>query len=180
VRFISFPSSSETCSLSFLLVDQETLARLAEADQVTEDLERSNARVAEVERRNEKLRAEIEAVRSGSESTARYVLSPPPVLLLVTLSSRSVAALETQISDLQTEATRLLRALDTQKESFERERVELAKKVDVLGKDQGEKEREVETLRSKLQGFTDYDEIKRELEIMKVRFLPFPPSPHSF
>jgi len=47
------------------------IARLAEADLVTEDLERANSRVAEVERRNEKLRAEIEAVRSGSESAGR-------------------------------------------------------------------------------------------------------------
>ncbi|BGP17055.1 hypothetical protein JCM10213_000307 [Rhodosporidiobolus nylandii] len=129
--------------------DQETLARLAEADQITEDLERANARVAEVERRNEKLRAEIEAVRSGSESTAR------------------VEALETQISDLQNEATRLLRALDTQKEAFERERDELAKRVEVLEKDQETKEREVEGLREKVKGYGDYDEIKRELEIMK-------------
>lgn len=86
----------------------------------------------------------------------------------------SVASLETQIEDLQTEASRLLRALDTQKEAFERERVELAKRVDVLAKDQGEKEREIEALRVKLQGFTDYDEIKRELEIMKVRGVAHP------
>ena len=52
-------------------VDQETIARLAEADLVTQDLERANSRVAEVERRNEKLRAEIETVRSGSESAVR-------------------------------------------------------------------------------------------------------------
>lgn len=59
--------------------DQETVARLAEADLITEDLERANSRVTEVERRNEKLRAEIEAVRSGSESAGRYVGTPPLV-----------------------------------------------------------------------------------------------------
>ncbi|GAA6023391.1 hypothetical protein JCM10207_002531 [Rhodosporidiobolus poonsookiae] len=129
--------------------DQETLARLAEADQITEDLERAQARVAEVERRNEKLRAEIEAVRSGSESAGR------------------VAALESQITDLQNEATRLLRALDSQKETFERERDELARKVDVLERDQGVKDKEVDGLREKLRAVADYDEVKRELEIMK-------------
>ncbi|GAA5824549.1 hypothetical protein JCM11251_000470 [Rhodosporidiobolus azoricus] len=129
--------------------DQETLARLAEADQITEDLERANARVAEVERRNEKLRAEIEAVRSGSESTAR------------------VESLESQISDLQNEASRLLRALDTQKESFEKERDELTKRVEVMEKDVQESTREVEGLKEKLKGYADYDEIKREVEIMK-------------
>ena len=55
--------------------DQETVARLAEADLITEDLERANSRVTEVERRNEKLRAEIEAVRSGTDSATRCVTS---------------------------------------------------------------------------------------------------------
>ncbi|GAA5979753.1 hypothetical protein JCM11641_004077 [Rhodosporidiobolus odoratus] len=129
--------------------DQETLARLAEADQITEDLERANARVAEVERRNEKLRAEIETVRSGSEGTAR------------------VATLETQVDDLQTEASRLLRALDSQKLSFDKEREELAKKVDVLERDETNGAKEVDGLRERLKGYADYDEVKRELEIMK-------------
>jgi len=71
------------------LADQETVARLAEADLIAEDLERANARVAEVERRNEKLRAEIEAVRSGSESADRCVL----FLSLVCGTSASADAL---------------------------------------------------------------------------------------
>lgn len=52
------------------------MARLAEADLVAADLERANSRVAEVERRNETLRAEIEAVRSGAESAERCARSP--------------------------------------------------------------------------------------------------------
>ena len=72
-------------SLLYCLVDQETIARLAEADLVTQDLERANSRVAEVERRNEKLRSEVEAVRSGSESTARLSSTPflSPISLLL-------------------------------------------------------------------------------------------------
>ncbi|GAA6057858.1 hypothetical protein JCM3770_002725 [Rhodotorula araucariae] len=129
--------------------DQETVARLAEADLISEDLERANARVAEVERRNEKLRAEIEAVRSGSESADR------------------VEALESQVSDLQTEASRLMRSLDAQKDAFAAERAELAKRVEVLERDQQVKDREIEAAREKIRQFADYDEVKRELEIMK-------------
>ncbi|EGU12038.1 hypothetical protein RTG_01920 [Rhodotorula toruloides ATCC 204091] len=129
--------------------DQETVARLAEADLVAQDLERANARVAEVERRNEKLRAEIEAVRSGTETASR------------------VGALEAQVSDLQTEATRLIRSLDSQKEAFESERSDLQKKVEQLEKDQAVKAQEIETLGEKVKQYADYDEIKRELEIMK-------------
>ncbi|GAA5864142.1 hypothetical protein JCM1840_000714 [Sporobolomyces johnsonii] len=129
--------------------DQETIARLAEADLITQDLERANSRVAEVERRNEKLRAEIEAVRSGSESATR------------------VAVLESQVSDLEAEASRLMRSLDSQKELFETERAEISKKLEALERDQNVKDKEIEGLREKTKQFADYDELRRELEIMK-------------
>ncbi|KPV77777.1 uncharacterized protein RHOBADRAFT_51589 [Rhodotorula graminis WP1] len=129
--------------------DQETVARLAEADLIAEDLERANARVAEVERRNEKLRAEIEAVRSGSESADR------------------VEALEAQVSDLQTEASRLMRSLEAQKDAFETERAELVKRVEAFERDQQVLNAEIDQARAKIKQFADYDEVKRELEIMK-------------
>ncbi|POY71026.1 hypothetical protein BMF94_5952 [Rhodotorula taiwanensis] len=129
--------------------DQETIARLAEADLVAADLERATARVAEVEGRNEKLRAEIEAVRSGSESTMR------------------VETLESQVSDLQNEASRLMRSLESQKEQFDKERIDLRKSVEVLEKEQMTKEAELASLRDKMRQYQDYDELKRELEIMK-------------
>ncbi|GAA6058937.1 hypothetical protein JCM10212_002889 [Sporobolomyces blumeae] len=129
--------------------DQETIARLAEADLITQDLERANSRVAEVERRNEKLRSEIEAVRSGSESAARVV------------------ALESQVADLESEASRLIRSLDTQKDLVESTRTELTKRIETLEKENGDKDRELEACRDRLKQFADYDELRRELEIMK-------------
>ncbi|GAA5968216.1 hypothetical protein JCM8115_006159 [Rhodotorula mucilaginosa] len=129
--------------------DQETVARLAEADLIAADLERATARVAEVEGRNEKLRAEIEAVRSGSESAAR------------------VETLEAQVSDLQNEASRLIRSLDAQKEQFDVDRAELSKKVEALEKEQVSKDSEIASFKEKMKQYQDYDELKRELEIMK-------------
>ncbi|KAK4054374.1 hypothetical protein OIO90_003607 [Microbotryomycetes sp. JL221] len=129
--------------------DQETIARLAEADLTAQDLERANSRVAEVERRNEKLRAEIEAVRSGSESAGRVIV------------------LETQVSDLQAEATRLITALDEQKATARAERGKSERKVDDLTKDKAARIQEIEELRQRLKQYADYDELKRELEIMK-------------
>ncbi|KAK4054157.1 hypothetical protein OIV83_001183 [Microbotryomycetes sp. JL201] len=129
--------------------DQETVARLAEADLVAQDLERANSRVAEVERRNEKLRAEIEAVRSGSESAGR------------------VLVLETQVSDLQNEATRLINALDEQKAVAEAERHESLRKIDELTSEKTARVHEIEELKQRLKQYADYDELKRELEIMK-------------
>lgn len=130
---------------------QEIVARLAEADLVTQDLERANARVAEVERRNEKLRAEIEAVRSGAESAAR------------------VESLEAQISDLQNEMSRLIRSLEVQKAANDEDRKRTSKQIEDLTRDRDAKGAELASLREKARHYADYDEIKRELEIMKVR-----------
>ena len=153
--------------------DQETVARLAEADLIAADLERATARVAEVEGRNEKLRAEIEAVRSGSESAARCVqpLSATPARIShesdSSLSVR-VETLEAQVSDLQNEASRLIRSLDAQKEQFDVDRAELSKKVEALEKEQTSKDSEIASFKDKMKQYQDYDELKRELEIMKV------------
>ncbi|KAK9899091.1 hypothetical protein P389DRAFT_43741 [Cystobasidium minutum MCA 4210] len=129
--------------------DQEVEARLQEMDLLTADLERANSRVAEVERRNEKLRAEIELVRSGSESADK------------------VKSLEMQIADLQSEAERLLRSLDLQKEEAERQKDQASKREKELSKSSEATRAELETLREKVKQYSDYDEVKRELEIMK-------------
>lgn len=62
-----------------------------------------------------------------------------------------------------------MRSLDAQKDAFESERADLVKKVDVLERDQQVRDREIDALKDKVRQFADYDEVKRELEIMKVR-----------
>lgn len=79
-----------------------------------------------------------------------------------------VTVLESQITDLETEASRLIRSLDTQKELLETERASSSKRIEALEKDQVEKDREIESCRDRLKQFGDYDELRRELEIMKV------------
>lgn len=85
---------------------------------------------------------------------------------------RSVETLESQVSDLQNEASRLMRSLESQKEQFDKERIDLRKSVEVLEKEQMTKEAELASLRDKMRQYQDYDELKRELEIMKVRGRP--------
>src|ERR1700733_9998365 len=59
------------CHLSrYLIVDEGIVGRLAELDIVVTDLERSNLRIAEVERRNGELRTEIAALQSGKGTGA--------------------------------------------------------------------------------------------------------------
>ncbi|KAG8928609.1 hypothetical protein FRC02_006691 [Tulasnella sp. 418] len=118
-------------------------------DMIVADLERANSRVATVERRNELLRAEIESIRSGSATNDK------------------VKALESQVSDLESESSRLLRALESQKAEAEQAEVTFKKKVDEATKEIQTKTAEIDNLKHKMKKYSDYDEIKRELDIMK-------------
>ncbi|KAF5380342.1 hypothetical protein D9615_004565 [Tricholomella constricta] len=129
--------------------DQEVVAKLAEVDMIVADLDRANSRVATVERRNEMLRAEIESMRSGSDTSDR------------------VKSLETQVSDLEGESERMSRALEAQKILTSEVEAVAAKKTDELSKEIQKKVGEVGQLKQKLKQYSNYDEIKRELEIMK-------------
>jgi len=129
--------------------DQEVVAKLTELDMMVVDLEQANSRVATVERRNELLRAEIEAIKSGSDHAER------------------VQSLESKVTELESETDRLSKALEAQKLSTAEAQAAAAKKVEEVARELQKKSNEADQLRQKLKQYDDYDEIKRELEIMK-------------
>ncbi|KAF9060657.1 CASP C terminal-domain-containing protein [Rhodocollybia butyracea] len=123
---------------------------------IVADLERANSRVAALERRNEMLRAENETMRSGAESSER------------------VKSLEAQVVSLEAETERMTRVLDTQKALTVEMETSLHKKIDEFTKDLQRRVTEVDHLKQRLKQYNDYDEIKRELGIMKyVEFAGF-------
>ncbi|KAI0789119.1 CASP C terminal-domain-containing protein [Abortiporus biennis] len=129
--------------------DQEVVAKLGELDMMVADLERANSRVVTVERRNELLRAEIEAMKSGNESGHRH------------------QDLEDKITELESETDRLSQALESQKSLTAEVQTALSKKAEETSRELQTKTSEIELLKTKLKQYNDYDEIKRELEIMK-------------
>lgn len=149
------------------------MGKLAEVDMIVADLERANSRIATVERRNvrlspfflarskliqrnqELLRAEIESIRTGSSSD-------------LSSSTAHLTRLESQIAELESSSAKLSQALDTQKALTIEAEISAGKKVDEIGRELGRARGEVESLTGKLATYKDYDEIKRELEIMKV------------
>ncbi|PFH53829.1 hypothetical protein AMATHDRAFT_73241 [Amanita thiersii Skay4041] len=136
--------------------DQEVITKLAELDMIVSDLERANSRVVTVERRNELLRAEIEAMRSGSEASDR------------------VETLESQVSALEAETERLSRALESQKLVASEAQISGVRRVEEISREINKKAAEIDHLKSRLKHVSDYDEIKRELEILKyVEFSGF-------
>ncbi|KAF7361668.1 Golgi membrane protein [Mycena venus] len=128
---------------------RELLQKLAEVDMIVADLERANSRVVTVERRNEILRAEIEAMRTGTENSDR------------------VKSLESQIADLEVESERLSRVLEAQKQTASEAELTGQKRMEELSRDIQTKSTEIDQLKQRLKQYGDYDEIKRELEIMK-------------
>ncbi|KIK44901.1 hypothetical protein CY34DRAFT_802255 [Suillus luteus UH-Slu-Lm8-n1] len=125
--------------------DQEIISRLAEADMIMVDLERANSRVATVELRNEALRGEIEALRTGSESSER------------------VRSLTTRLSELESECTRLEAAVGIARGAAARSEERISEKA----READSARAEVDALKTKLKTYADYDEVKRELEILK-------------
>ncbi|KAG2744925.1 hypothetical protein P692DRAFT_20808958 [Suillus brevipes Sb2] len=127
--------------------DQEIISRLAEADMIMVDLERANSRVATVELRNETLRGEIEALRTGSESSER------------------VRSLTTRLSELESECTRLEAAVGIARGAAARSEERISEKAGAREADSARAE--MDALKTKLKTYADYDEVKRELEILK-------------
>ncbi|CAE6518014.1 unnamed protein product [Rhizoctonia solani] len=129
--------------------DQEVDAKLAEMDMISADLERANSRVAAVERRNEILRAEIESLRTGSDSVQR------------------TQALEAQLAESDAETQRLRVAFEDLKRSTSETVTSAEKKIAELEKEASTRAAEIDSLKTRVKQYGDYDEIKRELGIMK-------------
>lgn len=127
----------------------QTAGRLAELELVASDLERANRRTLEVEKRNVELRTELETVKSGSHQ------------------SDALAGLETQVSDLQRENIMLTAQLESTRTSAAQNKKSVETKADALQRDLSRKAAEAESLRGKLASMQDYEEIKKELEILK-------------
>ncbi|KAK0212836.1 CASP C terminal-domain-containing protein [Desarmillaria ectypa] len=136
--------------------DQEVVAKFAEVDMMVADLERANSRVATVERRNEILRAEIEVLRSGSDTSDR------------------AKSLQAQVTEYEAELERTSQTLELQKAATSELEAHIKKTSDDFAKEMQKKASEIDTLRNRLKQYNDYDEIKRELDIMKyVEFAGF-------
>ena len=130
---------------------------------IVADLDRANTRVASLERRNEILRAEIETLRSPSSVN----VTPNS-----TSASDRIVSLEGQVADLEGETDRLQRALEGQKAAVAEAESEKERRVDDLKEEVRRRGVEVDGLKKKLDELSDYDEIKRELDIMKVCTFP--------
>jgi len=118
----------------------------AELQLVVSDLEKTSARLAEMEARNEQLRIEL------AQSTSQSSKSPDE---------------DPQVLRLQSENSTLLRRFESVRFDREAEKRKTEERVKQLERHRKSAVDETQDLRNKLQKCSDYDEIKRELNMLK-------------
>jgi len=126
-------------------------ASAAELDVANAELERTSLRLAEVESRNEQLQVELAQTRSqaGTLATPLSIEDDPAVLHLRSENSSLLRRLE---------ASRFEKESETRK--WDGEARNLKREVAALKEAQ-------DKMRAKLAGWQDYDDVKRELDVLK-------------
>jgi homeobox protein cut-like len=121
----------------------------AELEMVNSDLERTSARLAEVEARNEQLRLELAQAKSTVSTQAPALEDDPGYMRM------------------RSENSSLIRKLDSvrlEKEAFKRD---IDTKLRTLEREVGLLKEERDSLKAKVQKWHDYDDVKQELEVLK-------------
>ncbi|KAI1391341.1 CASP C terminal-domain-containing protein [Hypoxylon trugodes] len=121
----------------------------AELEMVHSDLERTSARLAEVEARNEQLRLDLAQSKSQVPAQAPVLEDDPGYMRM------------------RSENSSLIRKLDSarvEKEAFKRD---IDTKLRSLEREVGLLKEERDGLKVKIQKWNDYDDIKQELEVLK-------------
>ncbi|GAB5590301.1 hypothetical protein Unana1_05201 [Umbelopsis nana] len=127
--------------------DEEVVAKLAELDIVVMDLERANARVVEAQSKNEILKEEIAKLKNKANDQQSHYAAEP--------------------KHKEAEMTRLISDLDNYKDVLQKTEARLGKRIKDLTAQLNTKTSELDNTRESLKKYEDYEEIKRELEIMK-------------
>lgn len=122
----------------------------AELEMVNSDLERTSMRLAEVEARNEQMRLELAQAKSQASSQQTTSLEDDPGFMRMRSENSSLIR---KLDASRVERENLKRDLDTKLRSLERE-VALLKE-------------ERDAVKAKVQKWSDYDDIKQELEVLK-------------
>jgi homeobox protein cut-like len=124
-------------------------ATAAELELANSELERTSARLAEIEARNEQMRVELAQSASQSSGRSTAVEDEPAYLRLRSENSSLLRRIDNARYDKESETS----ALESKLRGIERE-------VSALKADR-------ESLQARVQKWSDYDEVKRELEMLR-------------
>ncbi|KAK9494342.1 CASP C terminal-domain-containing protein [Lipomyces doorenjongii] len=139
-------------------LDEGVAGRFAEAELIAADLERVNLRALQTERRNLELRQELEKLKS---SLGRDGETGEP------LSFEDIREWKQRVDDLRGENAALARKMETLREDAKTASNKEGKAFHALERENTRKAEEIEALKNKLKRVADYEDIKRELDILK-------------
>ena len=122
----------------------------AELEMVNSDLERTRTRLAEVEARNEQLRLDLAQAKSQVPAHATTSLEDDPGYMRV-----------------RSENSSLIRKLDAARVEKEAQKRGLETQLRGLEREVGLLKEERDALKSKVQKWSDYEDVKQELEVLK-------------
>lgn len=122
----------------------------AELEMVNSDLERTSMRLAEVEARNEQLRLELAQAKSHASSQSATSLEDDPDYMR-----------------MRSENSSLIRKLDALRIEKENVKRDLDNKMRNLEREAGLLKEERDAVKAKVQKWSDYEDIKQELEVLK-------------
>ncbi|KAJ2760654.1 hypothetical protein H4S06_001617, partial [Coemansia sp. BCRC 34490] len=139
--------------ISLVSSDRELVAKLAELEIMQADLDHANTRITDMTAQNARLRQELSSVTGGGEFGGSV--------------AETLAEYRRRVRELDDETQRLFGELE--RTQVELELRDSKHKADVNGVEAElqAKADEVLRLRDQVQRFADYDEIKRDLDIMK-------------
>ncbi|CAK1361381.1 Protein CASP [Cercospora beticola] len=126
-------------------------AAAAELEIVNQELERTNIRLAEVEARNEQLRTELAQSAGQSSSSKSTSVEDDPAYLR-----------------LRSENSSLIRRLDTARHDRDSDKTKLESTLRSLERELSALKADRDALQSKVQKWRDYEEVKRELEMLRA------------
>ncbi|XP_069889677.1 homeobox protein cut-like 1 isoform X6 [Dipodomys merriami] len=148
--------------------DEESTAKADEIEMITTDLERANQRAEVAQREAETLREQLSSANHSLQLASQIQKAPDVAIEVLTRSSLEVelAAKEREIAQLVDDVQRLQASLSKLRETS-------ASQIAQLEQQLSAKSSTLKQLEEKLKGQADYEEVKKELNILKsMEFAP--------
>ncbi|KAM5130457.1 homeobox protein cut-like 1 isoform 3-T3 [Callospermophilus lateralis] len=148
--------------------DEETTAKADEIEMIMTDLERANQRAEVAQREAETLREQLSSANHSLQLASQIQKAPDVAIEVLTRSSLEVelAAKEREIAQLVEDVQRLQGSLTKLRENS-------ASQISQLEQQLSAKNSTLKQLEEKLKGQSDYEEVKKELNILKsMEFAP--------
>ncbi|XP_058425047.1 homeobox protein cut-like 1 isoform X6 [Diceros bicornis minor] len=148
--------------------DEEITAKADEIEMIMTDLERANQRAEVAQREAETLREQLSSANHSLQLASQIQKAPDVAIEVLTRSSLEVelAAKEREIAQLVEDVQRLQASLSKLRENS-------ASQISQLEQQLSAKNSTLKQLEEKLKGQADYEEVKKELNILKsMEFTP--------